>query len=175
MIGIGAIAEIGEQGIKALHHNNVGSVGKKAIGKVKAHASLFGFAAGAADLAFSVGSAKKGQALQSAASSLAGSTGGAIGGKIGQAIGAAIPLPFASTAFSILGGLIGDYLPRSTAGKAIGSIIHAGNQMTKSHFGGNYIDTDYAYTMRQRAASEMGSSLLNARKFLGSEARLLHS
>jgi hypothetical protein len=44
------------------------------------------------------------------------------------------------------------------------------------HFnaGGDYEDTQVAYTMRQRAVQEMGQSLLNARQYLGKEALMFH-
>jgi hypothetical protein len=41
--------------------------------------------------------------------------------------------------------------------------------------GGDYQDTQVAWTMRQRAAQEMSGSLLNARQYLGKEAALMHS
>lgn len=46
--------------------------------------------------------------------------------------------------------------------------------VTRMKMGGDYEDTEVAYTMRQRAAQEMGRSLLNARRYLGSEAAMFH-
>ena len=45
---------------------------------------------------------------------------------------------------------------------------------THANMGGNYKDTEVAYSMRQRAAVEIGNSLLNARQYLGLEARYFH-
>lgn len=47
-------------------------------------------------------------------------------------------------------------------------------QHYKSNFGGNYQDTQQAYTMRQRGVQAMQASRMNARSVLGSEARTLH-
>jgi hypothetical protein len=47
-------------------------------------------------------------------------------------------------------------------------------QYYRSNFGGNYQDTQQAYTMRQRAVQAMQQSRMNARSVLGSEARTLH-
>lgn len=44
----------------------------------------------------------------------------------------------------------------------------------KSNFGGQYQDTQQAYTMRQRGVQAMQASRMNARSVLGSEARSLH-
>jgi hypothetical protein len=41
--------------------------------------------------------------------------------------------------------------------------------------GGDYQDTQVAWTVRQRAAQEMAGSLLNACQYLGREAALMHS
>lgn len=42
-------------------------------------------------------------------------------------------------------------------------------------FGGNYLDTHNAATMRQRGVQAMQASKLNARSVLGSEARSFHT
>jgi len=47
-------------------------------------------------------------------------------------------------------------------------------QYYKSNFGGNFQDTQQAYTMRQRGVQAMQQSRMNARSVLGSEARTLH-
>lgn len=49
-----------------------------------------------------------------------------------------------------------------------------GRTVNHVDMGGNYLDTQAAYTMRARAASELGSSLLNARQYLGREAAMFH-
>lgn len=42
-------------------------------------------------------------------------------------------------------------------------------------FGGNFTDTQQAYTMRQRGVQAMQASKMNARSVLGSEARTFHT
>lgn len=95
----------------------------------------------------------------------------------------------ARTAAFAVGDVIGSMLGGPLMGMALGSITeHAGetvgdavqffndfNKMTKHiNMGGNYEDTRVAYTMRQRAAQEMGTSVMNARTYLGKEAALMH-
>ncbi len=63
------------------------------------------------------------------------------------------------------------------AGKAqegLQTFIDFNKNMRHINMGGNYEDTRVAYTMRQRAAQEMGSSVMNARQYLGKEAALMH-
>lgn len=47
-------------------------------------------------------------------------------------------------------------------------------EATRLHMGGQYYDTQAAYTMRQVAVREMAGSLMNARQFLGKEGILYH-
>jgi hypothetical protein len=54
------------------------------------------------------------------------------------------------------------------------AVREAGHNLTHFNGGGDYQDTKAAYTMRQRALQEMGTSLLNARMHLGKEAALMH-
>ena len=67
------------------------------------------------------------------------------------------------------------------AGVAAGAIarhVHADRkqfeQMFTPNVGGNYIDTQQAYTMRQRAVQAIQSSHMNARSALGNTARMMH-
>lgn len=64
------------------------------------------------------------------------------------------------------------------AGAAVGEAVQMFNDFNRTikhvNMGGNYEDTKVAYTMRQRAAQEMGSSVMNARTWLGKEAALMH-
>jgi hypothetical protein len=57
---------------------------------------------------------------------------------------------------------------------AIQSFVDFNKNVRHINMGGNYEDTRTAYTMRQRAAQEMGSSVMNARSYLGKEAALMH-
>lgn len=64
-----------------------------------------------------------------------------------------------------IGGLVGEGV----------QMLHDFNRDLKHvNMGGNYDDTQLAYTMRQRAAQELGSSVMNARQYLGREALLMH-
>lgn len=47
-------------------------------------------------------------------------------------------------------------------------------QNTSRDIGGGFVDTEMAYTMRQRGLQAISSSRLNARSALGNEARSLH-
>ena len=101
-----------------------------------------------------------------------------IGGSIGTAIG------FALGGHPIIGNIVG-----STIGGKIGEIWDPGLnaqagfelQVMRSaaaarrvNFGGDFEDTQQAYTMRQQAVQEMSGSLMNARQYLGNEAAFFH-
>ena len=88
-----------------------------------------------------------------------------------------------------VGDLIGTTLAGPVGGIALGmafdaatapvtdviqSFVDFNKHVRHVNMGGNYEDTRTAYTMRQRAAQEMGSSVMNARAWLGKEAALLH-
>ena len=88
-----------------------------------------------------------------------------------------------------VGDLIGTTLAGPVGGLALGmafdaatapvtdviqSFVDFNKHVKHINMGGNYEDTRTAYTMRQRAAQEMGSSVMNARAWLGKEAALLH-
>lgn len=47
-------------------------------------------------------------------------------------------------------------------------------QYYRGNFGGNFNDTQQAYTMRQRGVQALQQSKMNARSVLGSEARTFH-
>jgi hypothetical protein len=67
--------------------------------------------------------------------------------------------------------MFGDKIARTETQRAV-------NLMTASRprvrFGGNFKDSQPAYTMRQKAEQELSGSLLNARRYLGREAQLFH-
>jgi hypothetical protein len=67
--------------------------------------------------------------------------------------------------------MFGDKIARTETQRAV-------NLMTTSRprvrFGGNFKDSQPAYTMRQKAEQELSGSLLNARRYLGREAQLFH-
>lgn len=85
-------------------------------------------------------------------------------------------------AATALGGPILGFALGSVLGPKIGHVIGHGVQMFNDanrnirhlNMGGDYKDTEIAYTMRQRAAQEMAGSIMNARRYLGQEALLMH-
>lgn len=87
----------------------------------------------------------------------------------GDVIGSMIGGPFVGAAVGML---------TEKAGAKVGDAMQFFNELhhTLNHInmGGNYEDTRVAYTMRQRAAAEMGSSVMGARTWLGKEGALLH-
>ena len=58
--------------------------------------------------------------------------------------------------------------------QAYKAVLHESKMLRHFNAGGDYEDTQVAFTMRQRAAQEMSTSLLNARAWLGKEALLFH-
>ena len=122
--------------------------------------------------------------------------GGAIGGVGGFALGAGIGTMIAPGVGTVVGGIIGGAISIATtiggsiAGEKIGSSLMQGparqlglgaraisrtaRAVDRIQFGGNFVDSRGAYTMRQRAVSDMSGSMLNARQFLGNEAIFLH-
>jgi hypothetical protein len=77
----------------------------------------------------------------------------------------------------IAGDLIGQYLGYEVGyrvGKPLEYFAGFNRQGPGSGWAGDFEDYQAAYTMRQRAAQEMNSSLLNARRYLGQEAALFH-
>lgn len=102
-------------------------------------------------------------------SALIGGTAKAIAFGLGDAIGTVLAGPVA-------GIILGSITER--LGGAVEEGVQFFNDFNRmSHhinMGGNYEDTRMAYTMRQRASQEMGSSVMNARRYLGSEGILMH-
>lgn len=56
----------------------------------------------------------------------------------------------------------------ASAGQAKGQVQ---SKMYQANFGGNYVDTEQAYTMRQRGLQAIQKTGMNTRSILGSEAR----
>jgi hypothetical protein len=96
--------------------------------------------------------------------SAAGLAAGAIGGIFG------IPPMISAT---IAGVLLGDKIDRAITNVVQGA-VDFGSRQRRMNFGGDYRDTQVAYTMRQTAAREMGGSLMNARQWLGQESAFMH-
>lgn len=118
--------------------------------------------------------------------------GGAIGGFTGMAMGAAVGsiIPGIGTAIGgTVGGLVGAIAgtipgeiiggnllqrPAAAVGRGARAIVRTSRAVDTVQFGGNFVDSQGAYTMRQRAVADMSGSMLNARQFLGNEAIFLH-
>lgn len=129
-----------------------------------------------------------GGAVYGATKGLGTATGGAVGGISGFVLGSAIGsiIPGAGT---IIGGIVGGIVgaiggetignlafqgPARQLGLGARAIVKTARAVDRIQFGGNFVDSRSAHTMRQRAVSDMSGSMLNARQFLGNEAIFLH-
>lgn len=76
----------------------------------------------------------------------------------------------------LLAGMAGDMLKGSGSMIASAGGAQAAKQgkAYKANFGGNYFDTQNAYTMRQRGTQAISNNQMNVRSVLGSEARTLY-
>jgi len=130
----------------------------------------------------------------------AASTGAAVGGGAGKGIAwalgkipgvkkvgtAAIGRTLGRAAGAFLGGpigfMVGGMAMMEMARWGVGMALHSlptfakefRADMTTSGYGGDYVDSAGAITMRQRSLQAMGRSHVNARSALGQEASLLH-
>jgi phage tail tape-measure protein len=131
------------------------------------------------DIGISTGTARKKNAAGAAASAAAAQAAGIVGFITGRAAGVAIGsfiLPGVGTwAGGIIGGgvgsLVGDKKARVATQRLVNSIAI---YRPRVRFGGNFKDSQPAYTMRAKAEQELSGSLLNARRYLGREAQLMH-
>jgi len=69
--------------------------------------------------------------------------------------------------------LLGNDIDKAMAG-TFQAAVDFGANMRRLRFGGDYRDTQTAYTMRQTAARDMSGSLMNARQWLGQEGAFMH-
>lgn len=102
-------------------------------------------------------------------SAFVGGAGEALAFGIGDMLGTALGGPLLGYALGFATGEIG-----AKAGEGLQFFNDFNATMKHVNMGGNYKDTQVAYTMRQRAAQELGSSVMNARQYLGKEALLMH-
>jgi len=112
-----------------------------------------------------IATAPKGEMIKRGAEGIGMLTGQAMGGAVG---GLLFGMP-GEIAGQIIGGTVGEKI-----GSTLKPLEDLGHQAYHLNFGGEYHDTEVAWTMRQRAIQEMGSSALNARQYLGKEAALMH-
>ena len=98
-----------------------------------------------------------------------------IGVTAGEVIGGFLLGPAGAVVGGIVGGgiasLVTDKKVRSGTQVILHDVIRS---RPRVRFGGNFKDSQPAYTMRQKAEQELGSSLLNARRYLGREEQLMH-
>jgi hypothetical protein len=88
---------------------------------------------------------------------------------VGAELASFVPIPGVNLALSFLAYGAGQALE-----KPIQNFVELNHRVRHVDMGGTYQDTQQAYTMRARAAQELGSSLLNARQILGKEALYFH-
>ena len=132
----------------------------------------------APDVAFRLASARRGTKATAAAGGLAGNTVAPaafwMGNTLGRVATASRLGAFQGTMMGTGLGLLAYSMAEKPVQWAVGKLEDEGRYARRFHFGGDYQDSQKAFTMRQRAEAEMSSSLLNARHQLGNEARLMH-
>lgn len=136
----------------------------KGLGVGLSHLKGQGYFAAAAG-AFEAFTAKRGHKLSGAVGGVARTLTFAAGDVIGSMVGGPLAGIALGSLFEHAGGKVGDAMQFFSE---FHHMIHHVNM------GGNYEDTRMAYTMRQRAAQEMGGSVMNARSWLGKEGALMH-
>lgn len=102
-------------------------------------------------------------------SSLIGETTKIAAGFLGTVVGGFVAGPMGAIAGAAVGEESGALLEDTVQG-----FIDFGRSIRRVNMGGNYQDSVLALTMRQRAAQELGGSIMNARQYLGKEGRLFH-
>ena len=86
-----------------------------------------------------------------------------------EAIAGAVPLAALVLSAVVVGGI------RKVADKGIRAFSAIGTRVRHLEMGGNYKDTDTAYTLRMRAISDMNGSMQPARRYLGQEGLIFHN
>lgn len=176
----------------------VSSLGRRgaSVAKVAMAGLLPGFALwGASESPHGMGIGFAEQVAGFAAFGMGASVGLASGGWLGgTAVKAAGKIPVVKTLIGAntlatgaglaagLGWLIGGFVAFEAAMWSVGFALHTlptfakqfQKDMARSGFGGDFIDSAGAATMRQRSLQVMGKSFANARSALGQEASLLH-
>lgn len=107
--------------------------------------------------------AERGHALSEGARTFGAATGTLIGGLLGGGAG------------MLIGGYLGDEIAGSSIAKGVQALAEVAGHYRNINMGGHFKDSEAAWTMRQVAVREMGLSLLNARRYLGQEAVLMHT
>lgn len=94
---------------------------------------------------------------------------GNVGFAIGDVIGSTLGGPLVGMAVGMATGTAAEKI-----GDAFQFFADTNRRIKHLNMGGNYEDTQVAFTMRQRAARELGGSVMNARMYLGREGILFH-
>jgi hypothetical protein len=171
---VGQKLDLGEVGMEVLMRGGAGI--PQSLIHNTFNLPTFGF--GMVDLAVSSANAPKGHMAERAAGAVGAQVAGITGYTVGQTVGASVGamiLPgiggFVGTIVgSGLGAIVSDQIGRSGVQRTIRRVMETRGRV---RFGG-YEDTQPAYTMRARGEQELSNSLLNARRYLGREAHLMH-
>jgi hypothetical protein len=99
------------------------------------------------------------------------SIGNAMGGFMGSTFGAVVGGIFGGPIGAIAGAAVLSKPIEDVTSKVINKFSSIGRTSASLRAGGNYKDTQVAYTMRSRAAQELNGSLMNAKMYLGQEAQ----
>ena len=113
--------------------------------------------------AFSMATAPRGHAISAGVEGLTMGAGALLGGMM-------FGLPGA-----VVGGILGDSSVSRTIAKPFQMLHDYERNFRRLRMGGDYQDSEQAWTMRQAAVQEMSGSLLNARAWLGREGRAMHA
>jgi hypothetical protein len=100
--------------------------------------------------------------------------GNTVGGFMGSTFGAVVGGLAGGPAGSIIGAALLSKPIEDVTSKVINKFSSIARSSASLRMGGNYKDTQVAYTMRSRAASELNGSLMNSRMYLGMEGILSH-
>ena len=113
--------------------------------------------------AFSMATAPRGHAISAGVEGLTMGAGALLGGMM-------FGLPGA-----VVGGILGDSSVSRAIAKPFQMLHDYERNFRRLRMGGDYQDSEQAWTMRQAAVQEMSGSLLNARAWLGREGRAMHA
>jgi hypothetical protein len=132
-----------------------------------------------ADIAISAGTAKRGDFVAAGGSAFAAQGSAMLAFPVGVTMGEMIGNFILPVAGGVVGGIIGGGIASLVTDKAVrvaSTRLFHGFALSRPRvrFGGNFKDSQPAYNMRQKAEQELSSSLLNARRYLGREAQLMH-
>jgi hypothetical protein len=113
----------------------------------------------------------------SAAGMVAGSLVGGVVGSVIPGIGTVIGTTVGAIAGSFAGDFAGAKLfdePARQLGLGARAVVQTARAIDRVQFGGSFVDSRAAFTMRQAAVQDMSQSMMNARQYLGNEAIFLH-